>query len=642
MKTLCRAIFNFFSGLRPFAVALLSVLATSGFAQGQQQNKQVINTRAKLLMHKPQETSIEQIDSFHTLHLIIGGNIYQTERQVAYAYDTSSRRYDFKGELKYVEPILNLGDITIANLKTSFGDEAANIFSSPDEFAIALKYAGVTAVMHANQHTANINKATLMRTRDVLNEFDMYHTGAFADKYERDGNYPLIISKKGFKIAVLNYTYLPSRPQASRDFFINEMDKSYIDKDMRLAFAYKPDFIIVYFNWGEDGQEIPNHIQQEMAQYVFNKGANLVVGACPNKPMRVDYLNYFYNQQEREGVVAYSLGNLIASNEDLKNRNGYLIDMDLKKNEITGETKIDDWGVLPVYTYYDTTTTPGKTKVYSLPCWAVESGDIFAGIPYIEKRRVVNSAYEIRKMLGSTTDEVQYNMTEHIVNNVAEAIQITNASLNNKFSQAHEKDIKPSAPPFAPNLMPGTNNTLSLAMVQEQTDVQPKAEPKVEKKKRGSYEAERKKAEEAFNNQPNEEVKATPPPNEPDTAKPIAERLKQSTLDNSSQNAQVLNSNADITTQPTLSQQTSKSLVATTDTFYRIQFYALKKYIPLDTNYYTHLKGYEAIEEDGLFKYYLGLFKTYKECFDYWKQQIQPRYKESFIVTYVNGKRNLK
>jgi hypothetical protein len=78
------------------------------------------------------------------------------------------------------------------------------------------------------------------------------------------------------------------------------------------------------------------------------------------------------------------------------------------------------------------------------------------------------------------------------------------------------------------------------------------------------------------------------------------------------------------------------------DTSYRVQFYALKKPIPLDTNYYTHLKGYEVIEEEGLFKYMIGRFKTYEECDVYWRNQIQPRYKTSFVVRYIGGRRTLE
>jgi hypothetical protein len=254
------------------AIALtlfLLLLNESTFAQAKE--TPIITFRQKLLSEKHEDNDdVEKIDSFAKLHLMIAGNVYQTEKHAAYAYDKATGKYDYRSELKYIQPILNLGDVTIVNLKTSFTNNNKNMFSSPDEFGLALKYAGVNVALHANVHTANISKANLKRTDEVLDEYDILHTGAFQDNIQRQGNYPLIVNKKGFHIAILNYTNLTSRPTISRDFVINEIDKTAIDRDMRLAHAYKPDFTIVYFDWGANMQDIPSYAQQELAQYVFS------------------------------------------------------------------------------------------------------------------------------------------------------------------------------------------------------------------------------------------------------------------------------------------------------------------------------------------------------------------------------------
>src|ERR1041385_6833869 len=160
-----------------------------------------IKQRFYRFQHHDGSDEFGKVDSFRTLHLMIAGNIYQTEKHVNYAYSEAEHRYDFKDEFKYVQPLLNLGDITLANLKTSFGNDASDMFSAPDEFALALKYSGVNALMHANLHAANIDRNAMKRTRDLIYSYDMYHTGSFTDNMQRNGNYPLIISKKGFRIA---------------------------------------------------------------------------------------------------------------------------------------------------------------------------------------------------------------------------------------------------------------------------------------------------------------------------------------------------------------------------------------------------------------------------------------------------------
>jgi poly-gamma-glutamate capsule biosynthesis protein CapA/YwtB (metallophosphatase superfamily) len=653
--------------LVPFILVMLGAFPT---LVAQTKETPIITFRQKLLREKHEEVDdVEKIDSFAKLHLMIAGNVYQTEKHAAYAYDKATGKYDYRSELKYIQPILNLGDVTIVNLKTSFTNNNKNMFSSPDEFGLALKYAGVNVALHANVHTANISKANLKRTDEVLDEYDILHTGAFQDNIQRQGNYPLIVNKKGFHIAILNYTNLTSRPTISRDFVINEIDKTAIDRDMRLAHAYKPDFTIVYFDWGSNMQDIPSYAQQELAQYVFQAGANLVVGTHPNTPMRLDLMNYSYNGEQREGIIAYSLGNLVSSNEEMRNRNGYVIDMEILKNNFTTKTHVSDWGVIPVYTYYDTTTVKGKTGVFAVPCANVESADIFPNIAYIEKRRAVNSAYEVRKLLGNTADEIQYNLNELIVNNVEESINITNASLNNKYNPKREDDVKPSDAPELPVATDGSYNPPSLALLYEQptevikptTLVNKKAEKKTDKG--NSYLTHRKLAEAALDNTTvtnNTEIvtdKKNTEPAKTETdlkatkqkeqavainTEPVKERAKAIAVETSSVESNTISSNTNGGLSGAVEMTKAKDLELEVDTFYRIQFYALKSPIPLDTNYYTHLKGYEVRVEEGLYKYMLGKYRSFKECENFWKTQIQPRYKQSFIVKFIDGKRIVK
>ena len=830
-----------------FCIALVWLLLQTVAAQDA---SKVIDIKQRLLKPKSFSDDIKQeADSMRTLHLMIGGNIYQTEKHANYCYDEATGKYNFREELKYIQPILGLGDLAIANLKTAFANDENNMFTSPDEFALALKYSGINVLTHANAHTAQIDKATLKRTRDMLYDYEMLHTGAFTDGMQRNGNFPLIINKKGFRIALLNYTTLATRPGISRDFIINEIDKTYIERDMRVARINKPDFIIVYFDWGTNNQDIPSAYQTDLAQYCFNLGANLVVGTLPNTPLRLDYMTYSHYGQLKEGIVAYSLGNLIASNDEVRNRNGYVIDMELKKNNFTGETNVGDWGVIPVYTYYDTSTVKGKTNVLALSCAAVENGDILTKIPYIEKRRVINGAYEVRKLLGSTADEIQYNMTELTANNVMETIDLTKSALNNRFNQKKASDIAPSAAPVLPIATIGSNNPPSLAQIfgeakpagvttggnalivkneapkpsaivaeknkaeslfienatpissakmsssnlpktdavkvapietavvvnsnptanshkttatptEQKTEVvaTPSAKTDTAKiaptdevavptinsiangNKTSTMQGEQKmevvstptlktdvsastnKTENAANtsntkteNSPakTEIAKTTVPEeikketaasekaleddakkqakpaafsaddeakkkreaapltddaprgkraqqaliydpakkknvetivfaDEVKKAKPTAQVFTEEKTETSSQSASQLNKVSEPKLQFDMSRVSEKSVSITVDTFYRVQIYALQKFIPLDTNYYTHLKGYEVVEEGGLFKYLIGKYRIKEQCEKFWKDQILPRYKTSFVVQYIDGKRKFE
>jgi hypothetical protein len=503
---------------------LLTILVYSANAQ------KVIPKKVEI----DEAAEFEKVDSFRMLHIVIGGNIYKTETQIKQAYNKEEKKYDFNHELRYIQPVMNLGDITIANLKTSFSGDNTSPYSAPDEFALALKYSGINALMMANSNFANIDKAGLERTQEILKQVDIIHTGVFGNNIQRNGNCPMILFRKGFRIAVLNYAILASRSNASNDFIINAADKNLIELDMRAARMQSADFVIVYFDWGNNMQDIPSYAQQQLARFAFEKGAGLVVGTHPNTVQNMEFLDYYYNGQPQTGLVVYSLGNMIASSEDLKNRNGILLDIEILKNNFTGQVKFGDFGFIPTWNYYDTISKPGQTKVMALPSANVVDGDVFKGIPYIEQRRAANSAFELRKILGTHSDEIQYNLTDRVVNNVDETVHLINASLNNKLSI------------FRPNFM------------------QSSAEPVAAKR--------------AFNKEE-------------------------------------------------------------TDTFYRVQFYAMKKLIPLDTNYYEHLKGFITVEDEGYYKYFSKGSFNFDTVYNLWLRVFKPRYKQSFIVGFVGNKR---
>jgi hypothetical protein len=242
---------------------------------------------------------------------------------------------------------------------------------------------------------------------------------------------------------------------------------------------------------------------------------------------------------------------------------------------------------------------------------------------------VVNSAYEVRKLLGSTADEIQYNLNEMIVNNVQESIHLTQASLNNKFSLKREEEIEPAPAPVLPATDTGTGKAPSLASLYNDSALMEKNVSKKKMQPITAYDAVKQMSEMVFIDDVPAEKDTTS--RTIDTIIPISKNTASPVISSAS-------SNDKVSIKPIEGQQ----LEVKTDTIYRIQFYALNKLIPLDTNYYIHLKGYEVYEEDGYFKYLLGRYKSFEDCFRYWKTQIQPRYKQSFIVKYIHGKRYLK
>jgi len=487
-------------------------------------------SQARIKSIEYDEDRPDMVDSFRILHLMITGNIYQSEYQIQHAFNPVTKKYDFSAELRYVNPILNLGDVVIANMKTGFTGDNTNPFSSPDELALALKYSGINNAVMANLNTAYLDKKGMTRTKKALEIFDIRSTGAFADNLMRNGNYPLIINRRGFKIALLNYTSISQRPGVSRDYIINQIDHTQIERDMKVARSLEADFIIVYLDWGGNYQEYPAYSQEALAKFILEQGASIVVGTFPNTVQRIDIMNYYYQNKEKQGLVCYSLGNLMSSSTEDRTKAGIIMDIELKKNNFTGETHMGDYGFIPLWSYYDTISE--KKRVYVLPAAAVEQDLLFNNLPKDEKHIMSTRIMDIRKMLGRSSDEIQYNLSEIVVENVAQSTLLTNAPLNNRFNPFDEKGLSKTGAPTAKLNIPVTE-----------------------------------------------------------------------------------------------------------DTIYRIQFYELKKLIPIDTSYYDHLKGYEVLQEEGNFRYLIGNSTNLDAIMKLYYDVMKPRYKSCFIVAYYQGRR---
>ena len=90
------------------------------------------NSQARIRTMDYDEDRPEEVDSFRILHLMIAGNIYQSEYEIKRAFVPEQKKYDFSSQLRYVNPVLNLGDVVIANLKTGFTSDNSNPFSAID------------------------------------------------------------------------------------------------------------------------------------------------------------------------------------------------------------------------------------------------------------------------------------------------------------------------------------------------------------------------------------------------------------------------------------------------------------------------------------------------------------------------------
>lgn len=261
--------------------------------------------------------------------LLFVGDLMQHQAQID-AARTPDGRYDYQSCFALVKEQIAGADLAIGNLEVTLGGKPYNgypAFSAPDEYLQAIKDAGFDILMTANNHCLDRGKKGLERTIMMLDSLQIPYAGTYKNEAERKRRYPLLINKKGFRIALLNYTYGTNGIQVTAPHIVNYIDKDIIRKDIQNAQAYQPDVLIAFMHWGDEYQSLPNRNQKELADWLLQQGVTHVIGAHPHviQPME---LRTNGNQQH---VIVYSLGNFLSNMQAINTDGGLIFTMQLEK-----------------------------------------------------------------------------------------------------------------------------------------------------------------------------------------------------------------------------------------------------------------------------------------------------------------------
>lgn len=136
-------------------------------------------------------------------------------------------KYDFNPAFDHVRKLFAESDFVVGNLETPLAGKEAGytdeyyIFNAPDEYADAVKNAGVDLVLTANNHVFDRNYDGLVRTLKVLDEKGIAHTGTWAKNEDRQEAY--YFEMNGTKFAVISYTYATNKKEG-RPVAVGELE----------------------------------------------------------------------------------------------------------------------------------------------------------------------------------------------------------------------------------------------------------------------------------------------------------------------------------------------------------------------------------------------------------------------------------
>lgn len=275
-------------------------------------------------------TLFSGVDSFlapQEVQLLFVGDAMQHQAQLDKAKEIGKGEYDYTDCFTLIAPTIQEADYAVCNLEVPLGGGPTYTgypaFSAPDSFAQALIDAGFDMLLTANNHCLDRGDKAASRTLDALDSLKVDHIGTFHSSSDRDSVAPLIKDINGFKIAFLNYTYGTNGIQPQGGIEVAMIDKDLIKKEINKAKEKGAEIIVVAVHWGIEYVLLENEVQRNLANYIVDCGADLIIGGHPHviQPMEI-----VRNEKENKDVlIVYSLGNFISNMKTADTRGGALV-----------------------------------------------------------------------------------------------------------------------------------------------------------------------------------------------------------------------------------------------------------------------------------------------------------------------------
>ena len=327
-------------------------------------NKESNNTEISQTISNEEKVAQEEIRPDVTFTLTAIGDIMCHNTQYWDAYQKETDTYDFSYVFENVKDYIAAGDISIANIETSFAGKDRGysnypVFNSPDELARDVKATGLDIITTAGNHCLDMGYSGLSRTIDVLKNNEIEQLGTYKSQEKRDTIF--IKDVKGVKIAFIDYTYgtngipVPS----GKEYCVNLIDKDLIKKDIEAAKSQNVDMIVACMHWGDEYKTKANKEQEDLADFLFKNGVNVIIGNHPHVLEQMEKRTVTLEDgTTQDGFVIFACGNFICDQNAENTRNSIILNLDITRNS-DGKITIDKANYIPIYMYKG---APGKLR----------------------------------------------------------------------------------------------------------------------------------------------------------------------------------------------------------------------------------------------------------------------------------------
>ncbi len=294
-------------------------------------------------------------DETTVIHFAATGDLNITEQLVA----SGGADFDYSKTFLDIAPVLADADLTTVNLEGNLcGPPYGSTASAPQTMMETLRSAGVDMIQLANSYAINYGVSGLLTTIDSVRLAGMEPVGVFKnqEEYAEKQGFSLF-EVAGVRIAVVSFTKgmdgttLPPGNEDCVNVLYSDYDSTYqkidrqkINQVMTAVSQQDPDITIALLHWGSEFNDNISDSQKTICRLLQEQGVDAIIGSHSHYVHRVDF------DQEQGTLVAYSLGDFAGDATRAGTEYSIILDLEITKNNATGETSITGFRYTPVFT----------------------------------------------------------------------------------------------------------------------------------------------------------------------------------------------------------------------------------------------------------------------------------------------------
>ena len=297
-------------------------------------------------------------DPYTVIHIAAAGDLNVTDKLVA----SGGITFDFSQMFLDVIPLLTDADYTLLNFEgilcgSPYGSQLG---SAPPQVLTALQNAGVDMLQVANSKIINNGMYGLETTLQSIRNAGLQSLGAYTTNKEyRDSGGYVIQEIDGIRVAFVAFTKgmdgmaLPEGSEDCVNLLYEDYASNYkkvnttkIKRVLRNAANQNPDIIIAMVHWGSEYNDAHSATQESIKNLLFDNGVDAIIGSHPHYVQEMELRS--------DGTfIAYSLGDFISDAERAGTEYSVVLNLEITRDNLSGETKITNYEYTPIFTASD-------------------------------------------------------------------------------------------------------------------------------------------------------------------------------------------------------------------------------------------------------------------------------------------------